>query len=346
MTEPGQEPATELDVELDADARRGGPPLPERPRLRYAVADFLFERTSGWGLPSIFFLLTVASTLFMGGVQGISFWAPELFGDGAPLPTQIGRFILYGSPFSFTILAIIFCHEMGHYVAARRYQVDTTLPFFIPFPISLIGTLGAFIFIKSRFPHRKALADIGLAGPFAGFVVVLVALVAGVWTSRPSPPLPPESSISFGEPLLFQLVASLVWPEMPEGYILYVSPIGLAAWFGLLLTAINLLPVGQLDGGHASYAIFRGGAHRISKLVFLAMFPMAYFGPSWLIWAALLYFLGINRPHPPTIWDGLPLPRSRKVLGALGLVVFLLCVTPEPIKISWSDVWSGFQGMF
>ncbi|MGH9335725.1 MAG: site-2 protease family protein, partial [Vicinamibacteria bacterium] len=214
------------------------------------------------------------------------------------------------------MLAIIFSHEMGHYWAARRYRVASTLPFFIPFPFlpfTLIGTLGAFILIRSRFPHRKALLDIGLAGPFAGFLVAIPALVVGIYTSRPSPPLPYESSISFGEPLLFQWLAGSIWSNMPEGHVLYVSPIGIAAWFGLLLTALNLLPVGQLDGGHASYALLRRGAHRLSAWAFFAFLPMAYFGPSWLIWALLLYVLGIRRPHPPTLVDEIPPPRSRYV---------------------------------
>jgi membrane-associated protease RseP (regulator of RpoE activity) len=250
---------------------------------------------------------------------------------------------IYGAPFSFTLLAIVLSHEMGHYWTARRYRVESTLPIFIPFPLSLVGTLGAFILIKSRFPHRKALIDIGLAGPFAGFLVALPALVVGIATSRPGPPLSPETSIQFGEPLLFQWFTSLIWPNLPDGYDLYISPVGLAAWFGLLLTALNLIPIGQLDGGHASYALLRGGAHRLSAWAFFAFLPMAYFGPSWLLWALLLYGLGIRRPHPPTRIDETPPPRSRYALGVLALVVFVLCFTPEPIVVDWSDIWAGFR---
>lgn len=348
MTEPGLDhrgPPADWGVEPPREQRRFDPRL----GFRHKVGRFLVVHTSGWGLPFLFFLFTVASTLFVGGWQGIVFWRPELFDPGAPpasLTQWIGRYVFYGAPFSFTILAIIFCHEMGHYWTSRRYRIDTTLPFFIPFPISLVGTLGAFILIKSRFPDRKSLIDVGLAGPFAGFAVVIPALFAGVATSRVSPLVPADVGMSLGEPLLLKLVTSLVWPVQPEGYTLYVSPIALAAWFGLLLTAINLLPVGQLDGGHASYAIFGRHAHTVSKVVFLAMFPMAYFGPSWLIWAALLYFLGIARPHPPTTWDAPSVPASRKLMGALGLVVFVLCVTPEPIVFSWMDVWASLRPLF
>jgi membrane-associated protease RseP (regulator of RpoE activity) len=247
--------------------------------------------------------------------------------------------IVYGAPLSFTVLAIAFSHEMGHYFTARRYRIDTTLPFFIPFPISLVGTLGAFILIKSRFPHRKALIDVGLAGPFAGFLVTIPALFVGIATSRPGPAL--EAGYNLGEPLLFQWVAHWVWPNVPDGYTIYISPIGLAAWFGLLLTALNLLPIGQLDGGHASYAILGHRAHRVSAVVFFAFLPMAYFGPSWLVWAALLYALGIRRPHPSTEQDDLPLPRSRILMGIAALVVFVLCFTPAPIEVHWRDIWQS-----
>jgi membrane-associated protease RseP (regulator of RpoE activity) len=236
--------------------------------LRQGFAGFIVQITSRWGHPSIFFLLTVLSTLYVGGFLGIGYWSPELLDSSASLLERIALHVRYGAPFSFTVIAIIFSHEMGHYFAARRYGVDSTLPFFIPFPFvpfTLIGTLGAFILIKSRFPHRKALFDIGVAGPFAGFLVAIPALIVGIQTSRPGPLLPAEGSISFGEPLLFQWLASWIWPGLPEGYVLYTSPIGIAAWFGLLLTALNLLPVGQLDGGHASYALLRRHGHLDSR---------------------------------------------------------------------------------
>lgn len=301
---------------------------------------------SSWKLPFLFFLLTVASTLFVGGFQGLSFWAPELLSQEASAASGlewIRRFVFYGAPFSFTILSIIFSHEMGHFLTARRYRVDSTLPFFIPFPFSLIGTLGAFILIKSRFPHRKSLIDIGLAGPFAGFLVTIPALFVGIVTSRPGPPAAPETSISFGEPLLFQWVSRWIWPHLPEGHVLWISPVGLAAWFGLLLTALNLLPIGQLDGGHATYALLRAKAHLLSKIAFFAFLPMAYFGPSWLFWALLLYVLGIRRPHPPTRLDDVPLPQSRTVMGFAALAVFVLCFTPEPIVFDWKEFLAAIR---
>jgi membrane-associated protease RseP (regulator of RpoE activity) len=235
-------------------------------------------------------------------------------------------------------MSILLAHEMGHYLAARWYRVRATLPFFIPFP-SLAGTLGAFIMILSPFPNRKSLLDIGLAGPFAGFLVTLPALVVGIQQATVGPA--GEGGISLGEPLVFRLAAEWLRPDLQDGQVLHIGGVGFAAWFGLLATALNLMPIGQLDGGHATYALLRGRAHSVSRLAFLLIFPLAYFSPSWLIWAVLAYVLGIRRPHPPTLGDGVPLPRSRKILGALGYVVFVLCFTPEPIEFSWKQLLSG-----
>lgn len=276
----------------------------------------------------------------MGAYQGLAFAsaeAQELFPDVMPMAKQLQTLLTYGTPFSFTIMAILLSHEMGHYLTARYYRVKATLPYFIPFPFSLIGTLGAFIMIRSPFPHRRSLLDIGLAGPFAGFLVTLPALFVGIAQSRLGPSMGGEG-ITLGEPILFRLVSALLWPDAPDDQVLYISPVGLAAWFGLLATAINLMPIGQLDGGHATYALLRGGAHRVSRIAFFLLFPMAYFGPTWLVWAMLAFLLGIRRPHPPTLSDQTPLPGSRKWMGALGYLIFVLCFTPEPVVFSWSEV--------
>jgi len=276
----------------------------------------------------------------VGAYQGLAFAsaeAQELFPDVMPMAKQLQTLLTYGTPFSFTIMAILLSHEMGHYLTARYYRVKATLPYFIPFPFSLIGTLGAFIMIRSPFPHRRSLLDIGLAGPFAGFLVTLPALFVGIAQSRLGPSMGGEG-ITLGEPILFRLVSALLWPGAPDDQVLYISPVGLAAWFGLLATAINLMPIGQLDGGHATYALLRGGAHRVSRIAFFLLFPMAYFGPTWLVWAMLAFLLGIRRPHPPTLSDQTPLPGSRKWMGALGYLIFVLCFTPEPVVFSWSEV--------
>jgi membrane-associated protease RseP (regulator of RpoE activity) len=287
--------------------------------------------------------MTVASTLLVGAYQGLGFSAaqsPDLFTEPMPLGHQLMTLLIYGAPFSFTIMSILLSHEMGHYLTARYYGLRTTLPHFIPFPFSLVGTLGAFILIKSPFPHRRSLIDVGLAGPFAGFIVTLPALFIGIAQSRIGPAT--DGGLTLGEPLLFRLVSWWLWPHIPDDQVLYISPVGLAAWFGLLATAINLIPIGQLDGGHATYALLRDGAHRISRIAFALLFPMAYFGPTWLVWAFLAFVLGVRRPHPPTLFDSAPLSVGRKRMGVLGYIVFLLCFTPEPIVFSWKEVIESF----
>ena len=257
-----------------------------------------------------------------------------------PAAKQLETVLIYGAPFSFTIMAILLSHEMGHYLTARYYRVKASLPYFIPFPFSIIGTMGAFILIRSPFPHRRSLIDIGLAGPFAGFIVTIPALFVGISQSKFGPPLAGDG-LTLGEPILFRLVSALIWPGAPDDQVLYISPVGLAAWFGLLATAINLMPIGQLDGGHATYALLRRNAHRVSRIAFFLLFPMAYFGPTWLVWAMLAFLLGIRRPHPPTLNDETPLPKSRKWMGVLGYAMFILCFTPEPIVFSWSALFAG-----
>ncbi len=281
--------------------------------------------------------------MLVGAYQGLAFAsseAQELFPGVMPAAKQLETVLIYGAPFSFTIMAILLSHEMGHYLTARYYRVKASLPYFIPFPFSIIGTMGAFILIRSPFPHRRSLIDIGLAGPFAGFIVTIPALFVGISQSKLGPPLAGDG-LTLGEPILFRLVSALIWPGAPDDQVLYISPVGLAAWFGLLATAINLMPIGQLDGGHATYALLRRNAHRVSRIAFFLLFPMAYFGPTWLVWAMLAFLLGIRRPHPPTLNDETPLPKSRKWMGVLGYAMFILCFTPEPIVFSWSALFAG-----
>ena len=288
-------------------------------------------------LPAALFVATVGTTLWVGGALGIAAEAPELFrtpGEARSGFAWTLLWIRYGIPYSFSLLLILLCHEFGHYLTARYYRVDASLPYFLPMPFTIVGTLGAFIRIRSPFPNRRALIDVGLAGPIAGFLVCLPLLAAGVASSRPGPLA--SGGIQFGEPILFAWFASAFGPAVPDGQVLYLSPMGLAAWFGLLVTAINLLPIGQLDGGHALYAVLRGRAARFSRTVHLLMFPLAAWSPTWLVWGLLCLLLGARRPHPPTLDDAAPLGRSRQLLAAAGIATFALCFTPEPIVMDWS----------
>jgi membrane-associated protease RseP (regulator of RpoE activity) len=241
------------------------------------------------------------------------------------------------------LLSILMAHEMGHYVMCRLYRVDATLPFFIPFPFpgfTLVGTLGAFIRIRGAIPHRRALFDIGIGGPLAGFAVCLPVLALGIHEARVVPDAPSASTISLGEPLLFHWAA--VWLRgLSDGQTLSIGPLGMAAWFGLFVTALNMMPIGQLDGGHVVYSLLREKAHLVSRVASWVCVALIYFGPSWLLWAILVRVLG--RRHPPTWNDAAPLGRARIAVGVFGFVMFALCFTPTPIMVSWSEYGGAFR---
>ncbi len=254
-----------------------------------------------------------------------------------------GSIWLTGGPLLVVgLMSILLCHEMGHYLACRYYRVDATLPFFIPAPaIGLVGTLGAFIRIRGPIPHRRALFDIGLAGPLAGFAVCLPVLWLGIVEARVVPAAPPEAGVlSLGEPLLFQWATTLLRGST-DGQTLLLGPLGEAAWFGLFVTALNMMPVGQLDGGHATYAMIRRHATVVSRLGIFACLGLLYFRPMWLLWTILLLVLA-RRPHPPTLDDEQPLGRARVLVGIFSFAMFAVCFTPSPIMISWSDFIASF----
>ncbi len=215
------------------------------------------------------------------------------------------------------LLGILVAHEMGHYLAARYYGVDATLPFFIPFPlpgVSLVGTLGAFIRIRGPIPHRRALFDIGVAGPLAGFLVCLPVLWLGVREATVQPLLADAGGMFFGEPLAFQWMAHLVHGPIRDDQTLLMGQLGLAAWFGLFVTALNLMPIGQLDGGHVTYSLLRERARLVSRIASWVCVALVYFGPNWILWAILVRVLG--RRHPSTLDDEAPVGRARVWVGA------------------------------
>ncbi len=246
------------------------------------------------------------------------------------------RVLSEGLIFSGALLAILTAHEMGHYVACRRYGVNATLPFFIPAPpLFLAGTFGAFIKIKSPIPSRRALFDIGLAGPLAGFVVALPVAVMGLtWME---PPLPISGyGIVFQDPLLFRLLARAM--GIPLDPYAPTNPYYMAAWIGLLVTSLNLMPVGQLDGGHGTFAVFGQRAHAlIGRVAFVTMAVLAVLGflwhnsPSGFLYAVLLaVMLRVRHPQPVEME---PLGKARIWIAIVTLAVFALCFWPFPITI-------------
>ena len=246
------------------------------------------------------------------------------------------------------LLSILMAHEMGHYVMCRRYGVDATLPYFIPFPLfpfTLVGTLGAFIRMRGPIPHRRALFDIGIAGPLAGFAVCLPVLWLGVREARvitSTADVPGTFTLTLGEPLLFHYAG--VWLRgLRADQSLSIGPLGMAAWFGLLVTALNMMPIGQLDGGHVVYSLLRERAHRVSRIGSWICVALIYFGPSWILWSILVRILG--RPHPPTWNDSAPLGRARVAIGIFGFVMFAVCFTPTPIEVSWAQYGRALQDL-
>lgn len=248
------------------------------------------------------------------------------------------RFVLgQGLAFSLSLLAILTAHEAGHYVACRIYGVDATLPFFLPAPPLLgPGTFGAFIKIVSPIPSRRALFDIGVAGPLAGFVIVIPVAIIGLLTSQPIPAaaLAAAGSVTtFNDPLLVRLLA---WPLQIDVNVLAINPFWFASWIGLLVTSLNLLPVGQLDGGHAVMAVFGSAAHRwIGRVAFLTMVTLATLGwllhgsPGGFVYTVILaIMLKVGHPRPP---DQTPLGTGRLVVAGITLLVFALCFWPFPI---------------
>lgn len=282
----------------------------------------------------VLFIATGFSTLVVGTFMMVA-WDHHLsaapggtFPDLFNHPSELFR----GLPFSITIMSILLAHEMGHYLTCRYYGISSSLPYFIPFP-SFIGTLGAFIQIRSDFKDRSSLLEVGVAGPIAGFVLSVPILALAFNYCRFGPTESVDGLIHFGEPLIYKILAFLMGVTPPPGEDVYLHPVGFAAWVGLFMTALNLLPIGQLDGGHIAYALFGRFHKRISQLFLLVIFLMGVFlWPGWLVWILLLALLGTR--HPPTLNDKVPLGKRQVLLGWFGVVMLVLCFIPAPITIS------------
>jgi membrane-associated protease RseP (regulator of RpoE activity) len=256
--------------------------------------------TKGIAFHVLLFLLTVASTYFVGG----------------PL-------------YSAALMSILLAHEMGHYLMSRRYGIPTTLPYFIPFPFSPFGTFGAVIKMKGIIINKKALFDVGVAGPLSGFLVSLPFIVLGIKFSTIQLVGGNMSYLQLGDPLMFKLLQHILIGQIPEGYDLVLHPFGYAGWVGLFVTALNLLPIGQLDGGHIVYAVFGDRSKWIFGAVLTGLGIMAvFYSPAWLTLILLLLIFGMRHPEPldaDTELDG-----RRKFLAFVILLIFLLSFTPVP----------------
>ncbi len=275
---------------------------------------------SGEWVNILLFLATLVTTVYAGATN-----------RGAD-PLSHPSTLVQGLPFAVTLLSILGVHELGHYFTARRYGIIVTLPYFIPSPLPLIGTFGAFIKMKSPLTDRRALFDVGIAGPLAGLCVALPAIVVGLSWSE----LVPEGStghggIVLGTPLLFSLLQWLTLGSIPQGADVLLHPVAFAGWIGLFVTALNLLPIGQLDGGHMAYALV--GRHHRKVVIFtmLMLIGMGFaFWPGWLFWASLTLILGLK--HPPPLNDLTPLDERRRLVGFGSLLLLLSLITPSPFS--------------
>ncbi|MGO9612208.1 MAG: site-2 protease family protein [Dissulfurispiraceae bacterium] len=271
------------------------------------------------------FILTFLTTLVAGALQrGINIIAE---------PHRIKE----GWPFAVTLMTILLCHELSHYIASKRHHTKATLPYFIPAP-SIIGTFGAFIKMKSPIITRKALVDIGASGPIAGFIVSVAACVLGLSMSHVVAVSRTEGGLSLGDSLLFSLLSRIVLGATPENYDILLHPVAFAGWIGLFVTSLNLIPIGQLDGGHIAFAIL-GQRHRYLSIVLVTILSVlgisALLGMSgwegWLMWAILMLVLGIK--HPPVLHWEVPLDRKRRWIGLLTFIIFIVTFIPSPFKL-------------
>jgi len=292
-------------------------------------------------LHALLLLLTLLTTTMVGVEMAHSFRqeVPFDFGDNLNGYTKLWHdpsFLLDGLPFSLTLLTILMAHEMGHYLTARYYHVDATLPFFLPAP-TLIGTFGAFIRIRSAILSKRILFDIGVGGPLAGFAMLILPLIVGVSMSKVVHGIGAHGELVFGTPLIMRFLEWIIFPGVPVGDI-YLHPVARAAWVGLLATALNLLPIGQLDGGHVLYAFLgektrvwsRFAVAMLAVLGLVQLFTSAYkMGYMWLFWSVFLLIFGMRHP---AIVDPSPVGRTRAWLGVLALVIFILSFTAAPIR--------------
>lgn len=297
------------------------PPLPlgsrHRPERRWKFA--------------LLFLLTLVTTTLAGGLHYAGFVLD--FGN-SQVDFSDQALYLNGLWYSLSILAILGAHEFGHYGACRYYGVDASLPYFLPAPLPLTGTFGAFIRIRQPIPSKRQLFDIGIAGPIAGFLVAVPVLLVGISLSRVVQLPAKFQGIELGEPLLFQLAAWARWGTPPDGYSINMHPMAFAAWFGLLATALNLFPIGQLDGGHISYAVLGRKSTLLTVVTVLCLIGLTFVSRSWMLWTVLTIgmLLVFGPRHPRTVDEDVPLDSRRTLLALFAAIMFILCFTPSPIE--------------
>lgn len=319
------------------------------------------EPSNPW-INLLLFVLTLLSVIFAGAVfANVNLYGNEVASFGIDGPREALELVLGGVPFALALLGILVAHEFGHYLAGRYHKTAVTLPYFLPFPGNILGTLGAFIRMKEPPRNRRVLLDIGVAGPLAGFVVAVPILFVGLSLSQlstlPAGPAEAGGLTLEGNSLLYLLAKYLVKGELLPAPVSYggvepaaywvryfflgqpvpfggvdvlVHPLAWAGWAGLLVTALNLIPAGQLDGGHLIYVLLGERAGKLWPVIVLALVALGFVWPGWWIWAGLVFFLG--RRHAEPLDTLTPLDTKRKLLAVLGLIIFLLTFSPVPLS--------------
>ena len=284
----------------------------------------------------LLFVITACSIFYFGLSLSFNYKYAEVLIQNSELspdlslafsPDVIGLSIIYTT----VLLGILLGHELGHFLTCRYYGINATLPYFIPFP-NLIGTLGAFIKIKSKIKRKHQLFDIGIAGPLTGFILSMPALVYGLSQSKVvSSTAAREGGIMLGDSLLLKIIEGVIFKNIPPNSDIFLHPVAFAGWVGLLVTALNLFPMGQLDGGHVSYALLGSRSRNLAQ-VFLAVFFVLgiFFWVGWFLWAILILFMGMR--HPDILDEAEPLSQGRKVIGYVIALIFILSFIPDPIK--------------
>jgi membrane-associated protease RseP (regulator of RpoE activity) len=290
----------------------------------------------------LLFVVTVFSTIFVGTSMSLGYEHADAVVGNSELPVNLEtlsnpQVLSLSVVYAAVLLGILLGHELGHFLTCRYYRIDATLPYFIPAP-TLIGTLGAFIKIKSPITRKQQLFDIGVAGPLTGFILSLPAVIYGLSLSKVVRSIPPEESLtspfvvhSFGEPLILKIVGALIFKNIPPDHEIFLHPVAFAGWVGILVTAFNLFPIGQLDGGHVAYALFGRKSQNLARFFLLVfVFMGIFFWIGWFIWAFIIVILGLR--HPRIQDEATPLSPRRKLIGFVIILIFILSFIPDPIK--------------
>ncbi|MCX7995118.1 MAG: site-2 protease family protein [candidate division WOR-3 bacterium] len=267
----------------------------------------------------LLFVATIFTTLLAGSFNS----------GGNPLENFSD--ITLGIPFSFSIMAILTFHELGHYFVSKKYGLVTSLPYFIPVPFHFLGTFGAIIRMKSIVPSRRALLRIGMAGPFSGFLIALLVSIFGLGLSEVRPAPATGNYLRLGDSLLFYILARIIHPVIPEGSDIFLHPMAFAGWIGFLVTSMNLMPIGQLDGGHIAYSVLLKNQKKLYLPVMICLIGFGILWQGWIIWGLLAFILARREP---LIQDAItPLSRKEKIYAIIALLILVLTFIPQPFSI-------------